>query len=639
VSINQAKKTTLNSIFGSEGELTLLYAMMDQLSDGICIINQDYKIVEANQTYAQMLGYERDELLNLYIWDWEAKFSKEDVFKHFADFSAIKTNFTSLHRRKNGEIYVADITVAGAQISGQSMAFCIVRDVTESQNTANELKEFKTIIDQISDCVFTFDPDSLRFVYTNRWAEQQIGYSSAELSQMHPFDIKPQYVEGKFRQLIDPLLNHQTQFLSFETIHRHKNGSEIHVSVNLQLIEIASSKKRFVAIVRDISEQKSREKHMMQMQKMEAIGRLAGGIAHDFNNQLASITGFAELIELADNLAEARNYAKKVMVAAERSSELTKQLLTLSRKDNLLLETFDIHQLIIKALEILAFSLNKNVDIKTHLASGQLMVHGDKTLLLNALINLGLNAAEAMPQGGSVTITSQFLDTTDSLPVELLSEQRPNSFLLIQVKDTGHGISADNLPRIFEPFFTTKPLSHSAGLGLASVQGAIKQNGGAITVESQFGEGTSFTIYLPLIQGSDATTNPYLQDANQANGRPLTILLVDDEVLIREMCEKFLSMLGHKIILASDGLEAFKLYKNNAQQIDLVLMDMLMPNMDGKEAFRLMKSINPSVKVIISSGFSAENTASALLAEGVKCFIRKPYKLAELKENIARVMR
>jgi two-component system, cell cycle sensor histidine kinase and response regulator CckA len=636
--MHSANNTVLNSIFGREGELTLLYAMMNQLSDGICIINQDYKIVEANQSYADMLGYDRDELLNLHIWDWDAKFSKEEVFRHFADFATVKTNFSSLHRRKNGDVYHADITVAGAQINGQSMAFCIIRDVTEKQNTTNELKEFKNIIDQITDCVFTFEPDSLKFIFTNKGAEQQIGYSSSELCKMHPFDIKPQYVEGKFRQLIAPLLRHEKQILSFETVHRHRDGYDIDVSVNLQLIEDVQRKKRFVAIVRDISEQKAFEKHMIQAQKMEAIGRLAGGIAHDFNNQLASIMGFAELIDSANDLGEAKNYAKKVITAAQRSSDLTRQLLTFSGKDNLMLETFDIHHLIVQAVDILALSVNKNIDIKTSLSAEKSMVHGDKSLILNAFINLGLNAAEVMAEGGLITISSQYLTAADSLPQELLIDKQHTSFVELQVRDIGHGISTEHLPRIFEPFFTTKSLGKSSGLGLASVQGAIKQNGGAITVESKLGEGTNFKIHLPVIENSENIASVAANHSTANTGKELTILLVDDEPLIRELCEKFLSLLGHKIILASDGLEAFKLYKNNVQQIDLVLMDMMMPNMNGKEAFRLMKSIEPSVRVIISSGFSADNTASGLIAEGVKGFIRKPYKLSDLQESITAVM-
>ncbi|MFT6908304.1 MAG: PAS domain S-box-containing protein [Oleiphilaceae bacterium] len=380
----------------------------------------------------------------------------------------------------------------------------------------------------------------------------------------------------------------------------------------------------------DITTQKNMEEQLTHSLKMDAIGQLAGGVAHDFNNQLATIMGFAELIESSDNIEKINQYVKKIISATEHSANLTSQLLSFSRKDNLKLETLDIHVILGDIVELMECSIDKNIELHTNLNAEKVIVTGDKSRIHNAFLNIGLNARDAMFEGGSLSISTRLVEAPE-IDINALR----GSFIEIEFKDTGCGISKTQVTKIFDPFYTTKEEGKGTGLGLAAVYGILEQLGGGITVNSTLGAGTSFLIYLPLSE-EDISRNEIIetQPINKQEGTFKTILIVDDDPMIREMYLEFIELIGHKGMLAENGSKAMSLYQEYWQIIDLVILDMRMPGMNGKELFLLLKEINPSIRAIIASGHTAETSTADMLDIGILKVIRKPFKLSKLREYI-----
>lgn len=628
-------------------ENQFLKSMLYRLQEGICVIDHRYQLVEANQKFADMLGYDMHEIQRLYIWDWDAAYDKERIQKNFHEIVNLEASFFTKHRRKDGSIYTAEVTAAGAKIMGQSMMLCVVRDVTEAEANKTSLKDFRSIVDKTIDCVFIFDPETLLFTYTNKGAESQVGYSSKELSHLHPYDIKPEFDELQFKEMIEPLISGEKTILNFDTLHQHKNGGLIDVSVNLQLVSTSSGENRFVAVVRDISEKKMLEEKLRHSQKMEAIGRIAGGVAHDFNNQLAAIMGFAELVLTTDKIEHARHCAQKIIVASELSSKLTRQLLTFSRKDNLNIERFDLHELLSEIQEIFQSSFDKKVVVKVELVAQKSMIAGDRSLLKMALLNLGINANDAMPHGGLLGIS------TSNIPIFEIDENRfevtshefgeisskdknkATEGIELIIQDTGYGIEADKLSLIFEPFYTTKSMGEGTGLGLASVLGAVDQMHGKIHVESIINEGTMFKITLPLSENQNQVKTSAKIIEHSCAMDSYKILFVDDEDALRELCGEYLELLGQNVVLAKDGQEALKLFQSH-DDFDLIITDMIMPSMDGKELCTAIRAVNESIPLVVASGFTNDKADEDLQRLGVIEVMSKPFKLDELKAVIER---
>lgn len=349
----------------------------------------------------------------------------------------------------------------------------------------------------------------------------------------------------------------------------------------------------------DITEQKKLEEELRQSQKMEAIGQLSGGVAHDFNNQLATIQGFTELIKMTDDFELVKFYTDKIMTAVQHSSNLTKQLLSFSRKEALNLEIVNIHELIEEVVSLLGRLIDKRINVTLNLKACNSSVYGDKSKLQNALLNLGLNARDAMPIGGELSFSTALFQPNKAVTTSIPEA----SWIAIMVGDTGCGIPDYEQEKIFEPFYTTKEIGEGTGLGLAAVNGTVNQMGGFIHVESDIGQGSTFKIELPLSNSKNIVQPDSIVKGTESNANSKTILVADDEELVREMCSDFLGLLGHKVIAVSDGLEAIKVYSEFSNKIDLVLLDMSMPGCSGHETFHAMKAFNPQVKAVIASGY------------------------------------
>jgi len=390
-----------------------------------------------------------------------------------------------------------------------------------------------------------------------------------------------------------------------------------------------------VLVFHDVTGALQLQEQLSQSQKMDAIGQLAGGIAHDFNNMLGGVLGCAELLSrriVGDETSE--NYLAMIFNATEQASELAKGLLAFSQKQSTASTPIDINDVIMDTVGLLRNTIDKRISVVTALCESSSVVIGDNSQLQSVFLNLGINASHAMADGGTLTFSSKKITLSNVFCQASPFDLSPGEYIEIEVRDTGSGIPPEILPRIFEPFFTTKEQGKGTGLGLAATYGTIRQHHGAITVYSEIGAGTVFHLLFPLsvdvVCESICTT-----DMIHGEG---VILLVDDELIMRNLGEIFLKELGYEVVLAENGKVAIELFMAKAQEIDLVMLDMIMPEMNGRDCFMALKKIRSDIPIIISSGFSQNKDLEDLKKCGLSGFIKKPYHEVELSVVVAEAL-
>jgi signal transduction histidine kinase/ActR/RegA family two-component response regulator len=407
--------------------------------------------------------------------------------------------------------------------------------------------------------------------------------------------------------------------------------------VNISAVPFTYQKQNGALVfVRDITEHRKLEAQFRQAQKMEAIGHLAGGVAHDFNNILAVIQGYYDLLIIDGNLSPAQaDYTDQIGAAAQRAAVLTRQLLLFSRKETLRLGDLDLNQSINEMTKILRRTLGEHIELQFKFALQPLFIHADAGMMDQVLMNLAVNARDAMPKGGRLVIETSVVDFDESVRAHS-THGHPGSFVCLSVSDTGCGIPPENLSRIFEPFFTTKDIGKGTGLGLATVFGIVQQHQGWIEFQSEVGRGTTFRIYISRL-AKMPEQKPEPPALTAIRGGNETILLVEDDVFLRASVNTILSRLGYRVLEAVNGVEALEVWKQHRDEIHLVLTDMLMPGgINGKELGEQLLQQDPKLKVIYVSGYSADIVGKDFsLEEGVN-FLAKPFaanKLAQIVRN------
>lgn len=401
----------------------------------------------------------------------------------------------------------------------------------------------------------------------------------------------------------------------------------------------------FLGITRDITERKNNEERLRQTQKMNAFGQLAGGVAHDFNNQLAAIQGYAEMLSARLTQPDLKRFAASIETAAKRSAELTRNLLTFARQAPSQSIPLDVHALVNETMELLDRTIDKRITVSSRLLAEPSTIMGDPSQFQNALLNLALNARDSMPEGGDLSFSTEIvaLGAAGAGPAhrEAVPHSDPNLnladglYLHLSIADSGHGMTEEVKRRLFEPFFTTKPIGKGTGMGLASVFGTVKIHHGAITLASEPGHGTVFHLYFPSRdQGVDNSARIAIKPAV---GR-LGLLVVDDEPMLRELLADLLIQEGHVVYTAGDGREAVKVYRDARARIDLVILDMIMPEMGGRDTYRALTEINPDIRVLLSSGYTPNEEIQEILDEGILGLLHKPYTKAHMDSAIAKAM-
>lgn len=435
------------------------------------------------------------------------------------------------------------------------------------------------------------------------------------------------------------------QLVRIETTHPVADGTTHTVDFSLKPVRDESGK--VVLLVpegRDITELKraeqergKMEQQLFQSQKMDAIGKLAGGVAHDFNNQLSVILGFAGMMVPHLSDPKLKRYAENICKAAQRSADLTKNLLAFARKGQYQTVLVQMHPIIAETIDMLNRTIDKRITVKHVFKAGSDLVLGDPSQLQNALLNLGVNARDAMPKGGMLVFETENVEVSGKFIARHGDEIQPGSYIKVSVSDTGTGMTEEVKKHLFEPFFTTKPVGKGTGLGLASVFGTVKNHRGTLDVYSELGHGSTFKIYLPLVEHpkvETSKTNYDLSPEKMNALKNLRVLFVEDEEIIRLMFRDMIESTGLEFLEAENGRQGVEIYQKHWQQIDVVILDMIMPEMDGSDAFRAMKKINPNIKALVATGYSLNNEIQQILDEGVRDFIQKPFMINGLIDKI-----
>jgi PAS domain S-box-containing protein len=520
------------------------------------------------------------------------------------------------------------------------------RASTERERSAlieSELR-MRTIIETEPEGVMLLDSTG-RILQSNPAGLSMFQAESLDRLRLKPLEsFVPQGFLEAFRGLFKEVMAGKAGII--ESRVKGLKGAERWVDIHAAPMAGAGAKETlFLGIIRDITERKENEERLRHTQKMNAFGQLAGGVAHDFNNQLAAILGYSEMLSARIGDPEMKRYAESIEKAARRSSELTRNLLTFARQAPSQSIPVDIHALVNETTDLLERTIDKRIVVSSRLEARPSTILGDPSLIQNALLNLALNARDAMPDGGSLVFSTESIRigagpggaSPYAVPPSIHRVQLPEGrYLHLTVSDSGTGMSDEIQQRIFEPFFTTKPVGKGTGMGLASVFGTVKLHLGAITLVSAPGQGTVFHLYFPI--SKEALTPDAEAGSEKPKMRSLGILVVDDEPILRELLVDLLNQEGHIVYSASTGVEAIKIFEAQGKKIDLVILDMIMPELGGRETYRALRRLNPGLKVLLSSGYSPNEEIQDILDEGILGILHKPYSKSSLEEAIFRAV-
>ncbi len=531
------------------------------------------------------------------------------------------------------------ITAKNIQVPDKELMISTVWDVTDRKRAEAALREseeqFRVMFEMASIGIAQADPNTGKFLRVNQKMCAITGYSAEELLQMNVPDLTYPEDRQKNLEAFQRLLHGEMPDYHMEKRYVRKDGKLVWVNVNMVILRDETGHPvRTVATIEDITERKMLENQLLQAQKMEAVGQLAGGIAHDFNNILTAVIGYGYMLQLKlkeDN--SLRTYADNILSLSEKAAHLTQSLLAFSRKQVMHPRAVNLNEVIRTVEKLLFRIIGEDIQLKTNLSAEEMIIMADHVQIEQVLMNLATNARDAMPQGGLLTIDTDQIDMEREF-IRGHGYGKEGSYAVISVTDSGAGIDKETQDKIFEPFFTTKEAGKGTGLGLSMVYGIIKQHDGYINVYSEPGKGTTFRIYLPLIEATAEKMKPL-------NIKPLetgteTILLAEDEPEVRVFNKKLLEEYGYRVIEAMDGDDAIGKFKLHKDKIHLVILDVIMPNRNGREVYEAIRKITPDVRVIFTSGYPAEHI-NGMITEGFE-YIPKPVAPTKLLEKIREVL-
>ena len=507
--------------------------------------------------------------------------------------------------------------------------------ITEAKRFEAQQRRLATAVEHAAEGVMITDIDGT-IEYVNDACVQMTGYEKEELIGRNPRILRSGEQEEAFYQEFWRTIA-SGRVWTGRIVNRKNDGALYTAELTVSPVRNSSGiVVNFVALARDITQHLELSKQLFQAQKMEAVGTLAGGVAHDFNNVLQVGLGFSELILGDPALPQHyRSDLQKIYESAKRGADLVQRLLTFSRKTEIEPRPLNLNSLITDLQKMLFRTLPKMIAIQLFLNRELSSINADKTQMDQVIMNLAVNARDAMPDGGNL-----IFETSDVVLDEEYAgthvAAKPGPHVLLTVTDTGSGMDKDTLEHIFEPFYTTKGVGEGTGLGLAMVHGIVQQHGGHIRCYSEPGHGTTFKIYFPALLSEEREEETVERPMPQGGSE--TILLVDDEELIRDLGSRILEKAGYNVITASNGRQAVETYEQRRGEIALVLLDLMMPEMGGKQCLEVLLGMNPSVKVIITSGYSASGPTKEALEAGAKGFVNKPYDMRQVREVVRQVL-
>ncbi len=616
--------------------------ILETAMDGIVSLDSQQSIILFNGAAEEIFGWRADQVLgrpvDILIPEPFRKRHRNDVDQFGAGVISNRrmgTQRTVLGLRSSGESFPMEASISNTKIQDQIIYTVILRDVTEATRSRHQIEQQLQILDQISDAVSVVDLEG-RISYWNRAATRMFGWTAAEaIGQMAPALL----YRGD-PALIEKMLQEANTRLSWagELVKVNRDGHQIVVEHRRTVLRGEDGTTiGYLCIDIDITERKKRERAANRSQRLESIGTLAGGIAHDLNNVLTPIVMGSELLASGRAPKDSKGLLDTMIASAHRGAELVKQLLAFAggiRGERTLVE---IEPLVAETCGLLNHTFPKSIRIETHVDIGCPAVMGDATELSQILMNLAINARDAMPDGGvlSIDVTTVWLN---EISKRLHPDARCGCYIILKVTDTGTGMSPEVLDRIFDPFFTTKDLGKGTGLGLATVQGIVKSHGGFINVYSEVGRGSNFCIYLPASDQSDAVA-PKTTQTSETPGQGQTILIVDDEAAILQVTSAALERAGYRVLTASEGTAAIALFSQHHSEISAVLLDVMMPGLDGLRTLDELRRIDPNVRVVTCSGLRTTQREAEALEHGAFAFLPKPFSDVQLLEVLGNAIR
>jgi len=614
--------------------------ILESIEDGYFEVDIRGNFTLFNDSLWKTHGYSKDELIGMNYRRYMDRENAKKVYQAFNKvFSAGKPArvFDWEVLRKDGTKRHVEASISLMKdAEGQPIGFRgILRDVTERKQMEAELRQTRNFLQNIFnssiDGITTADLRGT-VIYTSPRTRDILGYKQKEIIGKKVYAFYGNGIEDAktiMKELTEKgeLKDHEMKLV--------RKDSEL-IDINLSASLLKNDKGEVIGtlgIYRDITEKNKLLAQLGQAQKVEAIGTLAGGIAHNFNNLLMGVMGNTSLMLLEiDSAHPSYERLRNIEKSVQSGSKLTGQLLGYAREGRYEIKPMSLNQLVQETSDTFA-TTKKEIRVHRELAQDLFGINADQGQIEQVLLNLYVNASDAMPAGGDL-----FLKTTNVTHRDMRSKlykPKPGNYVLLTVRDTGTGMDKRTMKRIFDPFFTTKAMGRGTGLGLASVYGTVKAHGGYIDVESKKGQGATFEIYLPASEKKAIAEKEKSAEVLMGTG---TVLLVDDEDMVLDAGEGMLKALGYKVLLARGGKEAIELYKRNRDNIDMVLLDMIMPDMGGGETYDRMRKINPNIKVLLSSGYSINGQAEEILERGCDGFIQKPFNMKQLSRSIREIL-
>ena len=606
--------------------------LFENSPDAIFVEDLDGNVLDVNMAACALHGVKREELIGRNAVNDLIPPSRRDEARR--DFQKLASGelvwVEGESESADGRVVPVEVRASRVEYAGKPALLLHVRDVTERRAAEAALRSSEALFRS----VWENSADGMRLTDENGVIVAVNG-AFCKLVGLEPERIGRQTVHRGLRRIRGAGENAGAISRTFqqampgerkrERSYKLHNGREIIFEIADSLVELPGKPLLLLSLFRDVTTQRRLEEQLRQSQKMEAIGQLAGGVAHDFNNILTVIHGHASLL-LASNLDEtAARSAQQIGQAAERAAGLTRQLLTFSRRQLIQPKRLDMNKIIGNMSDMLGRMLGEDVTLRLNYSQSPAMVEADAGMMEQVLLNLAVNARDAMPRGGQLAVRVAIVDV-DEAHVQRHPEARAGRFVCVSKTDTGSGIPPEYLPRIFEPFFTTKEVGKGTGLGLATVYGIVKQHQGWIEVESAVGKGSTFRIYIPYLgEHRPAAEKPTTQIT--IRGGTETILLVEDEKPVRELVARVLEKHGYSVLQAATGVEAVEIWRGHKNDIALLLTDLVMPeNMNGRELAEKLWADRADLKVIFSSGYSADIVGKDFKLEPELNYLQKPYQ-------------
>jgi PAS domain S-box-containing protein len=617
--------------------------LLESAGEGIYGMDTEGRCTFINRAGARMLGYQSEELLGRNMHNL-AHHHREDgsiypveecpIFGAFRKGEHCRVD-TDVFWRADGSLFPVEYNACPIVENGVTTgAVVTVSDITERRRAEEQIAEQAALLDKARDAIVVRDIDG-KILFWNKGAEFVYGWTRGEAIGRNGAELC--YSDSKKFDEINALTISRGEWQG-EVQNLTKNGREITVEARWNLIRDNEGRpKSVLAINTDITERKKIEAQFMRAQRMESIGTLAGGVAHDLNNILAPIMMAIQLLKEMSDDPGARKILETLDVSAKRGADIVRQVLSFAR--GLEGQRIEIQpQHVLKDLgTIIKDTFPKNIRFHFSVADDVWSIVGDPTQVHQVLLNLCVNARDAMPNGGDLTIGVENC-ALDEQYAAMNLQGKPGHYVNISVTDSGTGMKPEVLDKIFEPFFTTKPIDKGTGLGLSTVMAIVKSHDGLINVYSELGKGTTFKIYLPAMHLSAEARQEHAQETSLPRGNGETVLVIDDEASILTITSQTLQAFGYGVLTAADGAEALAIYAQRKDEIAVVLTDMMMPILDGLGTIRALLRINPKIKIVAASGLNAKSGVVEATGGSVKHILTKPYTAGTLLKTVRAIL-